>query len=412
MTTQATAQRIGTTRKALLVSLALGTAMAATVALVGVTAWQADAASPEKIAFVSARTTGKGVDNPTGDTEIFSMNPNGTGLKQLTFNQVADSEPILSPDGQKIAYQSEGGSPSNSDGDGEVYVMSASDGSGNTNLSNNGADVEDSLPEFSPDSKKISYQSFGAESSNPEGDGEVYVVNVDGTGKRNLSDNAFGVNEYAPDFSPDGQKIAYGSAGVQTSNPEGDYEVYVMNALDGSGKQNLTNSGPGVNEAAAPHFSPDGTKIAYTSRGIQPSNPEGDDDIYLMYADGTGQKNLSNNDGDNEFALDFSPDGTKIAFQGLGDQGTNPEGDPEIYVMHALDGSGKKNLTNNGANVEDYRPDFSPDGLKIVYTSVGKQSSNADGDYEVYRMDAQDGSSKKNLTNNNGFYDVLPDWGR
>jgi len=53
------------------------------------------------------------VDNPEGDYEIFKMNPDGTGLKQLTKNAVGDFEPTLSPDGQKVVYVSYGAQPSN-----------------------------------------------------------------------------------------------------------------------------------------------------------------------------------------------------------------------------------------------------------------------------------------------------------
>jgi Tol biopolymer transport system component len=119
-----------------LMILVLAAALSALVTLAG-TAREAQAALPEKIVFASNRTTGKGVNNPTGDYEIFRMNPNGTGVKQLTFNTVFDSRPMLSPDGQKILYHSQGAQPSNPEGDQEVYVMNASDGSGKKNLTNN-----------------------------------------------------------------------------------------------------------------------------------------------------------------------------------------------------------------------------------------------------------------------------------
>ncbi len=169
-------------------SLALAAILAGVVATAG-TARQAEAALPNKVVFISNRATGTGVDNPTGDYEIFSMNPDGTSVKQLTFNEVNDFDPTLSADRTKIAYQSEGIQTSNQEGDAEVYVMNAVDGSGKKNLSNNGSSIED----------------------------------------------------YAPVFSPDGTKIAYQSQGSQISNPEGDFEIYRMNALDGSGQTNLTN---------------------------------------------------------------------------------------------------------------------------------------------------------------------------
>jgi Tol biopolymer transport system component len=55
-------------------------------------------------------------------------------------------------------------------------------------------------------------------------------------------------------------------------------------------------------------------------------------------------------------------------------------------------------------------PDFSPDGTKIVYESHGTQTTNAEGDDEVYRIKTLDGTGKKNLTDNEAG-DYSPDWG-
>jgi Tol biopolymer transport system component len=228
-------------RSAVLLSLALGTALSAMVGLAG-TAPQAEAAFTEKIVFISNRATGTGVDNPTGDYEIFSMNPDGSGVKQLTFNDVNDSNPDFAPDGQKIAYQSWGVQSSNPEGDVDIYRINALDGSGKRNLTNNGLYVEDTSATFSPDGAKVLYESYGAQTSNLEGDAEIYRMNtLDGKGKKNLSNTASGVSDIVPDFSPDGTKVTYVSSGVQSSNTEGDFEVYRMNSLDGSGQTNLTN---------------------------------------------------------------------------------------------------------------------------------------------------------------------------
>jgi Tol biopolymer transport system component len=192
MTTQATTQRAkgpGKRMMAVLVSLAVGAALASVVVLAG-PARQADAALAEKIVFMSDRTHGKNVNNPTGDLEIFSMNPDGTGVKQLTTNKVDDVNPTRSPDGSRIAYSSHGAQTSNPEGDGEVYTMSALDGTGKRNLTDNGASVNESFPVFSPGGGKVAYVSYGAQTSNPEGDNEVYVMNtLDGLGKKNLTDN-------------------------------------------------------------------------------------------------------------------------------------------------------------------------------------------------------------------------------
>ena len=149
MTTEVSTQRTEARGKrgAVLLSLVLGAALAAVVALIAGTAREAEAAFPEKIVFASNRTAGKGVDNPTGDREIFKMNPNGTGVSQLTFNEGHDVEPTLSPDGQKISYMSRGDQTSNPEGDWEIYAMNAADGSGKKNLTDNDAEYDES-PEW------------------------------------------------------------------------------------------------------------------------------------------------------------------------------------------------------------------------------------------------------------------------
>ena len=399
-----------------LLTLALGAALAALVALAG-TARQAEATFPGtngKIVFVSDRTTGTGVDNPTGDNEIFTKDPDGTGLKQLTFNTTDEYYPVFSPDGKKIAYNSQGDSASNPQREWEIYMMNALDGSGKMNLTNNGTYVEDFEPVFSPDGTRIAYESRGTQTSNPGGELEVYVMNAtDGSGQINLSNTGGDVYDYSPAFSPDGTKIAYQSYGVQTSNPEGDEEIYRVNALDGTVQINLTNNGAGVRDRF-PVFSSGGGKIAYESGGIQTSNSQGDAEVYVMNsADGSGKKNLSNTIGRvDDYDPAFSQSGKKIAYVSRGAQTSNAQGDPEVYLMNTLDGTGRKNLTNNGVDVEDFGPVFSPDGTKIVYTTHGIQTSNPQGDPEIYRMNALDGSGKLNHSNTgSGVSDDSPDWG-
>lgn len=103
------------------------------VVLLAGTSREAEAAFPGangKIVFESDRKTST---NPEGDTEIFTINPNGTGLAQLTRNAADDYYPSWSADGLKIAFVSERNGT-----DFEVYRMSAS-GAGQTNLTNNPA---------------------------------------------------------------------------------------------------------------------------------------------------------------------------------------------------------------------------------------------------------------------------------
>ena len=308
----------------------------------------------QRIVFASDRITGRGAQNPEGDLEIFTMNPEGKKLRQLTSNAVDDFDPDFSSDG-KISFVSQNVQPSNPEGDSEVYVMNP-DGSDPRNLTNTTGNVSDQDPHFSADGQEIAFTSFGKQPSNAEGDFEVYLMKVDGSGQRNLTNNA-GLSEFVSDYSSDGREIAFSSFGVQPSNPEGDFEIYLMNA-DGANQRNVTNTAGSISDFDAA-LSPNGQRLAYVSTGVQPSNPEGDNEVFAINADSSGRRNLTNTASDVQDQFpDFAPDGMKVAYESYGAQPSNPEGDTEVYVMDALDGTDQRNLTRTGGGIHDVQPDL------------------------------------------------------
>ncbi len=182
-----------------------------------------------------------------------------------------------------------------------------------------------------------------------------------------------------PAWSPDGKRIAF------VSDRDGNFEIYVMNA-DGSGQRRLT-----TNSAADrnPAWSRDGKQLIFQSKR------DGNEEIYLMNADGSRQTRLTSNAGDDIFP-DLSPDGTKITFT------SNRNGNLDIFVMNA-DGSQQTPLTNHAHR--DVWSRWSPDGRRLTFFS--RRDSNDDDD-EIYVMNA-DGNDIKRLTENRG-HDFCPDW--
>jgi uncharacterized repeat protein (TIGR01451 family) len=167
---------------------------------------------------------------------------------------------------------------------------------------------------------------------------------------------------------------------------DGDAEIYLTNA-DGSGAVNLT-SNPAYDWE--PAWSPDGTKLVFNS------DRSSAEEVWVMDADGSNPTRLTTN-GSSGVNFAWSPDGTKIAWQNWNDT----TGNYDICVINA-DGTGFSNL-NNDADEQD-KPQWSPDGTQILYEDYGSSYIS-----EVFVMNA-DGSGKTNLTNTADASDFAPAW--
>ena len=265
------------------------------------------------------------VSNRTGNHDLFLMNADGSDQRPLSSAEAQEGWVSWSPDGLRIAFQSDRSGALNVHVVDVVNgVLASEDGMGRLTNSLPGRGSWE--PAWSPDGMWIAYSSQQAAGS------DIFLVRPDGTARQRLTDND--ALDGTPAWSPDGTRLAI------FSDRDGSWNLYVMNA-DGSQERRLTADAA---EDSAPAWSPDGNWIAFMS------DRDGNPEIYQIPPDGTGLTRLTHHAGEDWFPS-WSPDGTRIAFS------SNRDGNHEIYLMNS-DGGGAQRITDNAA--EDWSPVWWP----------------------------------------------------
>lgn len=202
------------------------------------------------------------------------------------------------------------------------------------------------------------------------GDNDVYMQRSDGTGRVNLT-NTPGIAEWRARPSPDGKQIAF----------ERENDVYILDLAPGASPVNLTHGVGSFN--GDPHFSPDGTRIYFSS------SRTGSYHVWSMDLGGGSLKQLSFAPVDEGNAM-ASRDGTQIAYVRAGANGY------DVWVMNA-NGSNPRQLTSLGNFT--FNPAWSKDGTQIVFAH----------DFDIYVVNADGSQPPRQLTDHPGR-DEQPDW--
>ncbi|MGI8518498.1 MAG: TolB family protein [Acidimicrobiia bacterium] len=159
--------------------------------------------------------------------------------------------------------------------------------------------------------------------------GDICLINVDGTGETNLT-NSPDWEEYDPAWSPDGTRIAFTSNNPADNNADRNFEIFAVNA-DGSNvvQQTITSDQFGDLQSYGPTWGPGGAEIAF--EGWRGSFPQ----IIKVPSTGSGTETVLTNPADfaSKFQPNWSADGSKILF-------TWSLGQQDVFVMNP-DGSNR-----------------------------------------------------------------------
>ena len=256
-------------------------------------------------------------------------------LTQLTNNSAYDGHPYYNSDGSKIAFESQHNTGSNANHN--IWVM---DSNGENAIQITANSANDRRPDWSPDDTQLVFH------SNRLGNNDLYIKNSDGSGV---------ATAITTNTNPDSHPVWHPSHETHII-----YQSPRQSNLDIRSKTvGLSTSSKVVADVSFdghPMWSPDGSQIAFGRRVTASANM----DIWIMNADGTNQRNISNTPDYFEQHAAWSPDGSQLAFR------SDESGNVDVWVIN-IDGSGKKQITQHSA--DDRNPTWRPDGKAILFRS-------------------------------------------
>jgi TolB protein len=278
------------------------------------------------IVFSSTRHTERG--------DIYLQRVDGLSVTQLTSDADDDANPTFSADGAHIAFCSARA------GTWDIYVMDA-DGRNVTQVTS--GPMQDLHPSFAPDGRRLVYCSTGGRS----GQWELWTVDLETLQKRMIGFGLF--PSWCPDPSRD--RIAFQRARARGSRW---FSLWTLELVDGEAR-NVSEIAVSTNSAVvSPVWSPDGRRMAFSTivepaRTTVNGRPGGQQDVWVINADGTGRRRLTDGKGVN--AAPFWGAGDRVYF--ISDRG----GNECIWSASAKPGRAAAPSVNVQNEPEDDRPE-------------------------------------------------------
>jgi TolB protein len=259
-----------------------------------------------------------------GRSDIYTMRPDGSGVRNLTRDAAPDFQPAWSPDGGVIAFVSLQTDLSHFD---QIFTIDPVSGERRQLTDVDGGNPQ--APAWSPDGSRIAFHVVYGGAL----DAELFVMDADGTDLVRLTDNTDEDSDAA--WSPDGSRIAFVRNGrIETMDPDGSHVV------------RLTPEGL---LSFDPAWSPDGGRLAFVGRDPDASQ----EDLFTMSADGSMVRRVVRTS-KSESAPSWSPRGRWLVY---GLMQLHPENDGESdWIMKVRpNGTGPAQLTSDAT-----RQDSSP----------------------------------------------------